>query len=204
MINLENVTYRNILNNINLKIHQGSIVTITGDNGSGKTTLLRAMLGLIKPDFGNVLYDDMLFESNRLKILKSIGSLIEAPPLYKHLTLEENLLYFSILSGICKERVQILINQFELSTYKKVKVSNLSLGTKQKLGLAISLVNNPQIIIWDEPTNSLDKSSISMLIEIIEFIHKNSTTIIVSTHSFDEILPISNQIIQMENGTILI
>ncbi|HEY4385023.1 MAG TPA: ATP-binding cassette domain-containing protein, partial [Ktedonobacteraceae bacterium] len=141
------------IENINLMIEQGSIYGLLGPNGAGKSTLIKHLVGLLKPTNGQVL---LFGEPWQRKHLWNVGTLIEAPALYGHLTARENLAVHTSLLGLPKQRIDEVLEQVELSEAGAKKVSQFSLGMKQRLGIASALLSKPHLLILDEPTNGLD------------------------------------------------
>jgi len=177
-----------VLNDINLQVIEGSIYGFLGPNGAGKTTTLRLILGLLKKQQGEILIFGKKFENNRISILKNIGSLIESPSLYGHLTAVENLTLLQKVYQCPKKRIQEVLNLVGLPDTGKKKTSQFSLGMKQRLSIAIALLHKPSLLILDEPTNGLDPNGI---IEVRELLIKlnveEGITIIISSHLLSEI-----------------
>jgi lantibiotic transport system ATP-binding protein len=149
------------IENLNLEVPKGSIYGFLGPNGSGKTTTIRLLLGLLNKDSGNVQIFREPFIGNRIKSLSKIGALIEDPSLYGHLNAKENLKIASnYRSNIPRGRIDEVLEIVKLSHVKNKKVKAFSLGMKQRLGLAITLLSNPELLILDEPTNGLDPKGI--------------------------------------------
>lgn len=177
-----------ILNNINLRVPTGSIYGFLGPNGAGKTTTLRLLLGLLKKQQGDILMLNKDFQKNRTAILKCIGSLIESPSLYGHLTALENLQLQQKLYQCPKESITEVLQTVGLLHTGKKKASQFSLGMKQRLSIAIALLHKPALLILDEPTNGLDPNGI---IEIRDLLKKINTEqgigIVISSHLLAEI-----------------
>lgn len=177
-----------ILNNINLRVEQGSIYGFLGPNGAGKTSTLRLVLGLLKKQQGTVSVFGKSFEKHRLEILRKTGSLIESPSLYSHLTAYENLLLLQKIYQCPGDRIQKLLDLVGLSHTANKKVSQFSLGMKQRLSIAVAMLNNPSLLILDEPTNGLDPNGIIEIRELLLRINRQQgVTIIVSSHLLAEI-----------------
>lgn len=177
------------IKNLNLEVIRGCIYGFLGPNGSGKTTTIRLLLGLLKKNSGNVNLFQESITSNRLKSLDKVGALIETPSLYDHLNAVENLKIAANYRGhIPTERIDEVLEIVKLSYAKTKKVKAFSLGMKQRLGLAIALLSNPELLILDEPTNGLDpKGIIEMRTLIKELNEKYNTTIFISSHLLSEI-----------------
>ena len=177
-----------VLNDINLQVIEGSIYGFLGPNGAGKTTTLRLILGLLKKQQGEISIFGKIFEKNRVGILKNIGSLIESPSIYGHLTASENLALLQKIYQCPKSRIQEVLNLVGLPNTGGKKARQFSLGMKQRLSIAIALLHNPSLLILDEPTNGLDPNG---MIEVRELLTKlnqeNGITIVISSHLLAEI-----------------
>ena len=181
---------RKDIENLELRVPKGSIYGFLGPNGSGKSTTIRLILGLLKRKSGKVaLFGSAFNGKNRVKSLDKIGALIEEPSLYKHLNAVENLkIAANYRQNISSERIQEVLEIVKLTHAKKKKVKAYSLGMKQRLGLAISLLSNPELIILDEPTNGLDPKGIIEMRELIKELNKTyGTTVFISSHLLSEI-----------------
>lgn len=177
-----------IINNIDLKVPQSSIYGFLGPNGAGKTTTLKLLLGLLKQNTGSIKIFEQPFENNRIEILKKIGSLIEAPSFYSHLTAIENLRILQRVFQCSKSRIYEVLDIVGLSSVSKKKTINFSFGMKQRLGIAIALLHSPELLILDEPTNGLDPNGIIEIRELLIKLQKeNNITILVSSHLLSEV-----------------
>ncbi|CAN5702264.1 ABC transporter ATP-binding protein [soil metagenome] len=177
-----------ILNKINLQVTEGSIYGFLGPNGAGKTTTLRLVLGLLKKQQGTITVFGKSFEQNRVSILSKLGSLIESPSLYGHLTAVENLLVLQKIYQCPKERIQTVLNMVSLQNTGNKKAGQFSLGMKQRLSIAIAMLNEPSLLILDEPTNGLDPNGIIEIRELLKRLnHEQGLTIIISSHLLTEI-----------------
>ncbi len=178
------------IENLELKVPKGSIYGFLGPNGSGKSTTIRLMLGLLKKRSGTVVLFGEIFNSkSRLKILDRVGALIENPSLYDHLTAVENLrIAANYRQNISFSRIDEVLEIVNLKHANNKKIKEYSLGMKQRLGLAISLLSNPELIILDEPTNGLDPKGIIEMRTLIKDLNKKyGTTIFISSHLLSEI-----------------
>jgi ABC-type multidrug transport system ATPase subunit len=177
-----------VLNGINLQVPEGSIYGFLGQNGAGKTTTLKLLLGLLKKQQGEILIFGKSFEKNRIEILQKAGSLIESPSIYGHLTATENLKLLQKIYQCKDERIQYVLELTGLADTGSKKAGKFSLGMKQRLSIAIALLNNPSLLILDEPTNGLDPNGI---IEMRAFLKKlnaeQSITIVISSHLLTEV-----------------
>ena len=156
-----------VLNKINLQVPEGSIFGFLGPNGAGKTTTLRLLLGLLKKQSGTIKIFDKQFDTSRIEILKDIGSLIESPSLYAHLTATENLFILQKIYQCPKTRIQEVLKIVGLSDTGHKKAGEFSLGMKQRLSIAVALLHNPTLLILDEPTNGLDPNGIIEIRELM-------------------------------------
>jgi lantibiotic transport system ATP-binding protein len=177
-----------VLNNINLQVSEGSIYGFLGPNGAGKTTTLRLLLGLLKKQQGTIAVFEKDFETNRVAILKRLGSLIESPSIYGHLTAAENLQVLQKIYQCPKERIAAVLKDVGLSHTGTKKARQFSLGMKQRLSIAVALLNNPSLLILDEPTNGLDPNGIIEIRELLKKLNQEQgITIIISSHLLPEI-----------------
>lgn len=190
--------------NINLTVPRGSIYGFLGKNGAGKTTTLKLILGLIKKQQGEILLFGKELKSDRIEILKRIGPLIESPSFYGHLTAFENLRIIQKIYECPFERISEVLLLVGLENDKTKKVSQFSLGMKQRLSIAIALLHQPELLILDEPTNGLDPNGIIEIRKLLVRINKElGTTIIISSHLLSEIERIVNHIAIINKGDIL-
>jgi len=177
-----------ILNHINLQVPQGSIYGFLGPNGAGKTTTLRLILGLLKKQQGCIKIFGKVFEQNRIEILKNIGTLVESPSLYSHLTAEENLSLLQKIYQCPKSRIHEVLKIVGLANTGKKKTGKFSLGMKQRLSIAIALLHNPKLLILDEPTNGLDPNGIIEIRELLKKLNaEQNISIVISSHLLSEI-----------------
>lgn len=179
-----------VLNGLNMTIRRGDIYGFIGNNGSGKTTAMKIILGLLEADSGEIT----LFGSKDLLVeRRKIGSLIEAPGLYKGCTAKENMKRFAMLFGGEEKEIDDLLSFVGLGDVGKKKVRAFSLGMKQRLGIAVALLGNPEILVLDEPTNGLDPAGIKDLRELFEKIaSEKGVSLLISSHHLDELSRIAN------------
>ena len=166
-----------VLRAINMQVPQGSIYGFLGPNGAGKTTTLKLVLGLLKKQEGEIFIFNKPFANNRIELLKNIGSLIESPSLYGHLTATENLKVWQKLFQCPKTRIQEVLEIVGLTNTGNKKASNFSLGMKQRLSIAVALLHNPSLLLLDEPTNGLDPNGIIEMRELLKQLNKSKTKI---------------------------
>jgi lantibiotic transport system ATP-binding protein len=176
------------LYNINLRVERGSIYGFLGPNGSGKTTTLSLLLGLLKAQKGDIEIFGQHLHANREAILSKIGSLIEMPSLYGHLTARENLEVYRNTYGASKARVEEVLEIVGLAVTGKKVAKKFSLGMKQRLSIALALLPNPELLILDEPSNGLDPAGIIELRALVKKLNKeHGMTILISSHLLGEI-----------------
>ncbi len=191
------------VNNISFTVNKGDVYGFLGQNGAGKSTTLRMLLNLIKPTEGKILLNGTLIKEGSNFLLQQTGAIIERPDLYKYLTAYQNLYIFAKMSGI-KTSKSVLMQQLQmvgLADRYNSKVKDFSQGMKQRLGIAIALVHQPQLIILDEPTNGLDPQGIAdMRSLILQLSNEMGKTVIVSSHLLSEIEVIANRMIIIHKG----
>ncbi len=192
------------LNNINLKVPQGSLFGFLGKNGAGKTTTLKLILGLLEKQHGEIMLFGKDIKSNRIEILKRVGSLIESPSFYGHISAFENLNILQKIYQCPKERIQEVLNLTGLADVGKKKVSHFSLGMKQRLSIGFALLHQPELLILDEPTNGLDPNGIIEIRELLLKINSElGTTIVISSHLLSEIERLVTHIAIINKGELL-
>lgn len=177
-----------ILKNINLKVERGSIYGFLGPNGAGKTTTIRLLLGLLRDRNNSIFLFGKNLLQNRIECLSKIGALIEQPSLYEHLTGYDNLEITRQLRRLPKERIDDVLQTVRLSEAAHKKVKAYSLGMKQRLGIALALLAEPELLILDEPVNGLDPGGMMETRELLKAINKKyNTTIFLSSHLISEV-----------------
>lgn len=179
------------VNNVSLNIQRNSVYGLLGPNGAGKSTTLKMITGILKPTSGIIEFDGHPWSR---KDLGSIGALIETPPLYENLTAYENLKVRATLLGIDDERIDEVLQIVRLTDTGKKRAGQFSLGMKQRLGIAVALLNDPQLLILDEPTNGLDPVGIEELRELIRSFPEKGITVILSSHILSEVQQIADHI----------
>jgi len=173
---------------IDLIVERGSIYGFLGPNGSGKTTTLSLLLGLLNNQKGDIKIFGEHLHANRINILKKIGSLVETPSLYGHLTAKENLEVYREVYGASKARIAEVLNIVGLEDTGKKTTKKFSLGMKQRLAIALALLPNPELLILDEPANGLDPAGIIELRELIKTLNKtHGMTVMISSHLLGEV-----------------
>ncbi len=191
-----------ILDNINIEMISGKIYGLKGKNGSGKTMLMRAICGLILPTEGQVVIDGQVLGKD-ISFPNSIGALIETPGFIANYSGFKNLKVLSQIQGkINDEKILEILQLVGLDPNEKKKYKKYSLGMKQKLGIAAAIMEDPKIIILDEPTNALDENSIIILREILHKYRDEGSLIIISCHDSEELAFLSDEIFYIENGRV--
>ncbi|CCQ97694.1 Lantibiotic transport ATP-binding protein SrtF [[Clostridium] ultunense Esp] len=185
------------VNQVSLRIPRGSIYGLLGPNGAGKSTILKMLTGLLRPSGGEIY---VFGEPWQRKHLERIGALIESPALYGNLTAVENLLVHTRLMGLPKERIKEVLETVDLKDTGKKPASRFSMGMKQRLGIAIALLGNPELLILDEPTNGLDPVGIQELRELIRSFPERGMTVILSSHILSEVSQLADHIGILSDG----
>ncbi|MBQ7372167.1 MAG: ABC transporter ATP-binding protein [Blautia sp.] len=196
-------TYR--IKNVSLSVPEHCVYGFLGPNGAGKTTTLKAILGLIRPDQGSIsMMGQKVTDANRLSLLKQTGSLIENPGGYGHLTGLENMQIIQKLKGVPEEEIISSLKTVRLYEQRDKKLKNYSLGMRQRLGLAMTLLGSPKLLILDEPTNGLDPAGIQEIRELIRALPKErDMSIIVSSHLLNEVEQMADYVGIIHHGEML-
>lgn len=177
------------VSDLDLRVPEGCIYGFLGPNGAGKSTTLKMILGLVRPTAGDIaVFGEPMMRRNRLAILKQVGSLIESPSYYGHLSGEENLRIVQTMRGVPEKNIREVLEIVRLTDAKDKRAVHYSLGMKQRLGLAAALLGYPRLLILDEPTNGLDPAGIQEMRELIkELPQRFGMTVVVSSHLLAEI-----------------
>ena len=209
-IEINNLTkqFKNVLavKNINFKINKGKIIGLLGPNGCGKSTTIGMMLGLIKPTSGNVFINSQNIETNRTNLLEKMNFISPYIELPKKLTVEENLKVYGRLYGVknLNDKISELMEKLNLTDFKKRKTGELSSGQKNRVSLAKALINDPEILLLDEPTASLDPDVGDNIRSFIEdFASNKGTTILLASHNMNEVERLCHEVMMMKNGEII-
>lgn len=177
-----------VLKGLNLNVPKGSIYGFLGKNGAGKSTTIKLMLGLLNCQEGDFVVNGSSIRSEREQVLNSVGCLIESPAFYQKFTAYENLKYNNFYYKDCDEkRIDELLELVDLSASRNKKVNKFSTGMYQRLGIARALLNNPEILILDEPLNGLDPDGIHLIRKLILELQAQGKTIFLSSHILDEV-----------------
>ena len=208
-ISLNNVGFsyegKKVLGGIHFSVEKGDYLCIVGENGAGKSTTLKMILGLVHPSQGSIkLFGKVMNSANRLSILRQTGSLIENPGGYGHLTGLENMQIIQKLKGVNEAEIASALKTVRLYDQRDKKLSNYSLGMKQRLGIAMAILGNPKLLILDEPTNGLDPAGIQEMRQLICSLPKErNMTVIISSHLLSEIEQMADQVGIIHHGHML-
>lgn len=195
---------RTAVDRVDLCVPRGEIYGFLGPNGAGKTTTIRMLLGLIRPTAGTVRLFGENFHRHRMSVLRRVGSLVESPSYYGHLTGAENLEVVRRLLGAPKKRIAEALEIVRLTEAADRPVKGYSLGMKQRLGIAIALLGHPELLILDEPTNGLDPAGIQEMRRLIKDMpRKYGMTVLVSSHLLSEIDQIATQVGIIHEGRLI-
>lgn len=191
------------VDDLSFEVQAGQVFGFLGQNGSGKSTTIRMLLSLIHPTSGRIEIFGKSIEENREAILEQVGAVIERPDLYPYLSAKDHLQLFANVrkQKISDAAIHLTLDKVGLSPRAKDKVQTFSLGMKQRLGIAIALLHNPNLIILDEPTNGLDPQGIADIRQLIQYLAKEEgKTVLVSSHLLSEIEQIAHQILIIHQG----
>ena len=192
---------RRAVDQLRLTIKRGDIYGFLGPNGAGKTTTIRMLLGLIRPTKGNIQIFNKNLHSHRLEILRKVGSLVEYPSYYAHLTGRDNLEAIRRIIDVPKSRIDEVLTIVRLTNDANRPVKGYSLGMKQRLGIAAAMLGSPELLILDEPTNGLDPSGILEIRELIKSLpHQHGITVLVSSHLLSEIEQMATRVGIIQHG----
>ncbi|MBQ6282703.1 MAG: ABC transporter ATP-binding protein [Bacilli bacterium] len=207
ILHCENLTKsfgkKKIIDNISFDISAGEIVGFVGMNGSGKTTIIKLILNLQHKDSGKIIINNFDNDINYVAAIKEVGAIVETPAFYENLSGRKNLKLKSKIYNISDKDVNEIIDLVGLSKEIDEKVSKYSLGMKQRLGIALSLLNNPKLLVLDEPTNGLDIEGFNMLREVLKKLQNKKVGILISSHILSELDSICNKICIIKDGKII-
>ncbi len=190
---------------IDMSVEKGRIYGLLGPNGAGKSTTLKMLLGLVRPNMGEIkIFGTIFSPKTKTEILKDIGSLIESPSYYGHLTARENLRIYTTILSLPEKNIDEVLRIVRLDGQENKKTSAYSLGMKQRLGIASALLSFPKLLILDEPTNGLDPAGIKEIRELILSLPKKyGMTVIVSSHLLSEIDKLADDVGIISNGRLV-
>ncbi|MEN1986955.1 lantibiotic protection ABC transporter ATP-binding protein [Paenibacillus hubeiensis] len=187
------------VNDVSLAIRRNTVYGLLGPNGAGKSTMLKMLTGMLKPTSGEIRFEGRPWTRADLH---QIGALIETPPLYDNLTARENLKVRCTLYGLPDSRIDEVLQQVDLTGTGRKRAGQFSLGMKQRLGIAIALLNHPKLLILDEPTNGLDPIGIQEQRALIRSFAEQGITVIVSSHILSEVEQVADDIGIMAGGVL--
>lgn len=192
------------VDHLDLHVPPGAVYGFLGPNGSGKTTTIRMLLGLIRPNKGSVKLFDQPLRAKRIDLLRRVGALVETPSLYPHLTGRENLELTRRLIGVPRNRIEAVLRIVRLDAAADRLTKGYSLGMKQRLGLALSLLSEPALLILDEPTNGLDPAGIQeMRVLIRQMPDQRGITVFLSSHLLSEVEQIASHLGIVHRGQLV-
>ena len=196
---------KTIVEDISFDMHEGEIIGLLGPNGSGKTTIMRMLVGLTKTTKGEVYCFEKPLGLGKVKMLKEVGAMIETPEFYNYMSGWSNLKQMARVCGkkVSRARMKELVEFVGLSKVIRKKVKTYSLGMRQRLGLAQALLNDPKILILDEPVNGLDPQGVQDFRNKLKEIASTGVSILISSHLLDEIEKVSDRVIVIEKGRII-
>ncbi len=195
---------RETVKQINLKVPKREIYGFLGPNGAGKTTTIRMLLGLIRSSSGEIRILGKDLKKHRMDILKDVGSLVESPSYYAHLSGYKNLKIIALIHGVPESRIQEVLEWVRLSQAAHRPVKSYSLGMKQRLGIAMALITNPKLLILDEPTNGLDPSGIQEIRELVTRLPRDfDITVLLSSHLLSEIEQVATWVGIINQGELI-
>ncbi|MDU8979850.1 MAG: ABC transporter ATP-binding protein [Lactobacillus paragasseri] len=197
----KNFKNKRVLSRINIHVPEGKIYCIMGPNGAGKSTLLKMISGIEKPTEGDINFKG---ENWKREDLKTIGSLIEEPGLFDNLTVEDNIKLKLKLHHVENKDQEQILNTLGFGDHNQEKVKGFSTGMRQRLGIALAFMGNPDLVVLDEPTNGLDTFGIHELRELLMLEKKQGKTIIIASHMLSEIQKVADRIAILGNGELLL
>jgi ABC-2 type transport system ATP-binding protein len=190
------------LNNINISIEKNEIIGLLGPNGAGKSTLMKSIVGALKIDEGEIIFNGKNISENEIESKKNIGFLPENNPLYLEMYVKEYLQFVANIHKISEARVDEVIELVGITPEKSKKIGQLSKGYKQRVGLAQAIIHQPDLLILDEPTNGLDPNQIIEIRNVVKEIGKEKT-VLLSTHIMQEVEALCSRVILIHKGNIL-
>lgn len=195
---------KQILKDVSFEIDEGDILAFIGPNGSGKTTTIKLILGLQKIDRGKVSINGFDVEKDFVKAIEKVGAIVENPDTYMYLTGWQNLkIIANLYKGVTDEEIKKIVKLVDLEKRINDKVSKYSLGMRQRLGIARALINKPNVLILDEPTNGLDPEGIKDLRNLLKKLAKEGMGILISSHNLAELESFCNKVLIIDNGKII-
>ncbi len=195
---------KKVINNLSLEVKEGEIYGFLGPNGSGKTTTIKMILRLIDNDSGEIKVNGYDNKKQFEKAMECIGAIVENPDMYRYMSGLDNLKLHAKIRNVGMQRINEVLDLVELKDRAKEKVGKYSLGMKQRLGLALTLLHKPKVLILDEPTNGLDPAGIKKLRDILkEIAHKEGVAVFVSSHILTEMQLMCDKVAVIDNGNVV-
>ncbi|WP_232698249.1 ABC transporter ATP-binding protein [Brevibacillus daliensis] len=196
---------KQLIHDISFEVMAGEVYGFLGPNGAGKTTTIRMLVGLTRPNSGEITIGGHSLQKQFIEAIRHVGSIVENPELYSFLTGRENLEMFARMSGtVTKERIEEVIKQVELTEAIDQKVKTYSLGMRQRLGIGQALLHSPKLLILDEPTNGLDPAGIRELREFIQYLaHEQKIGVFISSHLLSEIELMCDRVAIINKGRVI-
>jgi ABC-2 type transport system ATP-binding protein len=195
-----------VLDNISFSIEKGAVFGIIGKSGCGKTTLLNMLIGFLQPNLGEIKIEGKTYSKHSMHLREKIGFAAQEASFYKKLSVQENIKYFGRLHGLNKEeinrRTEILLKEFGLVDAVNVMGGQLSIGMQKRLDIACALINDPEVLILDEPTANLDPMLRKNILDLIKKINLDGTTIIISSHLLDDIKTLCDNVLVIKDKRI--
>ena len=189
------------VDHLDLQVDRGELFGFLGPNGAGKTTTIRMALGLVAPTNGSIEILGLEVRRNRSKVLPRVGALVESPALYGYMSGRNNLRAFAdLLGGVKEKRIDEVLDIVSLTGRDRDKVKTYSMGMKQRLGLAIALLNDPDLLILDEPANGLDPAGIVEMRDLLRGLAAEGKTVFISSHVLSEVQQICNRVAIINHG----
>ena len=189
------------LKDINFELAAGRVIGLVGPNGAGKSTLMKAILGLVATDSGQVTVFDQVVTLSHHQTLDRVGALIEYPAIYPFMTGRQHLELFATDDNA--QNLDAVVKQLDMEAYINAPAKGYSLGMKQKLGIALAVLNNPELVILDEPMNGLDPQATKQVREMIQTMRNQGKTVLISSHILSELEKVIDDIIVLDHGEIV-
>ena len=190
---------KKVVNQVSLNVPQNCVYGLLGPNGAGKSTLLKMIMGITKPNAGSMTFENHEWSRNDLN---NMGALIETPPIYGNLSAYDNLKVRTLTLGIGEGEINDVLHRMGLNDVGNKKAGRFSLGMKQRLGIALAIINHPKLLILDEPTNGLDPLGIEELRSMIRDFTRQGITVVLSSHILGEVQMIADYIGIIADGTL--
>lgn len=194
---------KQILKNVKLNVYSGDIVGFIGPNGAGKTTLIKMILGLQKISSGEIFINGYNIKNDFVKAIEKVGAIVENPDQYMYMSGMDNLKQVALLYNVKQEKIDEIVRLTKLEKRINDKILKYSLGMRQRLGIAVALLNEPNLLVLDEPTNGLDPEGIKDLRDILKRLSKSGVGVIISSHNLNELESFCNKVCIIKNGEII-